>query len=154
MDDSEAWIKRFENRWLANGEDPVSRDNVDSGPITSGEENFSSGDKESDKWFEKFAELWLTKKTNLELKDESKNAAVMEKPEGSSHHIEGVLSELNKGGVVIGDSFLHSDPKGKSMETDFTELFESDLNPDDVIVFDIDPEMAINWWKASKNAGM
>jgi hypothetical protein len=138
MDDSEAWIKRFENRWLANGEDPVSRDNVDSGPITSGEENFSSGDKESDKWFEKFAELWLTKKTNLELKDESKNAAVMEKP----------------GGVVIGDSFLHSDPKGKSMETDFTELFESDLNPDDVIVFDIDPEMAINWWKASKNAGM
>ena len=92
---------------------------------------------DQDEWLKRFASLWLAcEKIHREEPREALEKPVQ--PERSHRHSAEVLAELGKGKVVIGDSFLHPQaPK-----------------PDDLIVFDIDPELAIKWWTASRGLGL
>jgi hypothetical protein len=129
--------------------------------------------RDQEEWLEKFANLWLACEKNHEiLFNKQDDSSIQKQPEiackspgkienlneklsfsTDRNHSSDVLTELSKGKVVVGDGFLkksqvHSEEKEVDNET--LNLEESELNPDDLILFDLDPEMAIKLLTASR----
>ncbi|HDH28718.1 MAG TPA: hypothetical protein ENH13_06260 [Euryarchaeota archaeon] len=148
--DEEKWQNRFTNLWLAGeqgGElvhsiEPIikpsmERNIVESRDVLSGNSQAEvSLDREE--WLEKFAGLWLAEK----------KARLVNRPEKTSLNnpavqIPDLMSELSSGKVVIGQSRIN--PADKNMEPR-----DAAPGPDDLIVFDIDPEIAIKLLTAKK----
>jgi hypothetical protein len=168
MTDHEKWLNRFANLWLACEKD---RDLVqDLEPIEEklgrliGEELNAGISKENineqEEWLMNFANLWLTSKMerepNLSSEFDTHISRVpkLEAPSNDNQvktlHSTGVLAELGKGRVVIGDSYPNLNDQPGEKEELSLGFEDSKLNPDDLIIFDIDPEMAIKLFKASK----
>jgi hypothetical protein len=173
MVDQETWLNKFANLWLAceknqdiiHSQDPIEKKfgRLIKEELTA---NISiERVQEQEEWLERFANLWLaceknrgvlfnkqTEETQLEEKGPADEGEA-EMPSlvvSNRHHAEDVLGLLEKGKVVIADSsLLPRDVDDSSMGIE-----ESDLNPNDLIVFDIDPEMAIKLFTASKGVGL
>jgi hypothetical protein len=107
---------------------------------------------EREEWLERFANLWLACGKNEDLfKEEVKRSKIFS---NRDKHSAEVMSESRNGKVVIDDSLLHDSLKNKNQLSDQgTGDKEYSPNPDDLIVFDIDPEIAIKFLTASRGLG-
>lgn len=167
MEEQELWMNRFSNLWLAGeneGElihsvEPVIEDLdsvIDAGEgseiISVGKPQFEVP-KDRDEWLERFASLWLAcGKDEARFKEEIKGSKIFS---DRYNHSTDVLSELGNGKVIIGDSLLHAASKNKNQPSDADNSSkEFNPDPDDLIVFDIDPEIAIKLLTASKGVGL
>jgi hypothetical protein len=108
---------------------------------------------EREEWLERFANLWLACGKNEDLfKEKVKKSKIFSKRDDK--HSAEVMSENRNGKVVIDDSLLHDSLINKNQ---LSEEGKSDKeyspNPDDLIVFDIDPEIAIKFLTASRGLG-
>jgi thymidylate kinase len=95
--------------------------------------------KEQDEWINKFQNLWWfssRKNNDLNFKDKAEGQFFEDLEKNYSVEI---FSALEKGKVVIADIGLQA-----------LEMEKASVRPDDTLVFDIDPEMAIKLWSASR----
>ncbi len=107
---------------------------------------------EREEWLERFANLWLAcGKDETLFKEEVKRSKIFS---NRDKHLAEVMSESRNGKVVIDDSLLHDSLKNKNQ---LSEQGKGDKeyspNPDDLIVFDIDPEIAIKFLTAYRGLG-
>ncbi len=148
--DEEKWQNRFTNLWLAGeqgGEfvhsiEPITKPSVNMDVSETREVSVEKTQTEAslnrEEWLEKFAGLWLTEKRARLAKGSEKtslNNPVVQIPD--------LTSELSSGKVVVGQS--RTNQPGKNMEPR-----DAAPGPDDLIVFDIDPEIAIKLLTAKK----
>jgi thymidylate kinase len=94
--------------------------------------------KEQDEWFRTFAKLWFSSRKNNDLNFKDKAEGQFFEDLEKNYSVE-IFSALEKGKVVIADIGLQA-----------LEMEKASVRPDDTLVFDIDPEMAIKLWSASR----
>jgi|GEM_PF-6543901 len=146
--DDEKWQNRFTNLWLAGerGEElihsiePITKPEMEAAQVreVSLDKAQTSVSDERDVWLEKFAHLWLTEK-NARLNEKAEITSIT----NPAVQIPDLMSELGSGKGVIGQSRVN--PPGKNMASR-----DAAPGPDDLIVFDIDPEIAIKLLTAKK----
>ncbi len=158
MVDQDAWMNRFANLWLAYHREQETIHSVEAvteKPLTTlSEEGVVSekidGDNSREEWLRSFAELWLAcekdpealLKNRIHPTDFTQRTGPKENLNPELLHdmktYQGeIAAEVSSGKVVIAD--FAPDEK------------VPDLNPDDVIVFDIDPEQAIKVLTSNRN---
>jgi hypothetical protein len=157
--DWEEWLEKFANQWQASEKEdsPITEPNVKMEVSETREVSVDKSQKEAsldrEAWLEKFANHWLACgkdearfKTEVEV---SKNLSNTDK------YSKEVLTEVGNGKVVIDDSLLHvcSNNSNQLNEED-SDKKEFNPNPDDLIVFDIDPEIAIKLLTATRGVGL
>jgi thymidylate kinase len=132
--DQEEWLEKFANLWLA-------------------------CEKNHDKLFNKQEERGVQSESRVECESPEKPGVIGESDSSSEirNHSSDVLSELSKGKVVVGDGFLKKSQRvseERNVENETLNLEESELNPDDLILFDLDPEMAIKLLTSSRGKSL
>jgi hypothetical protein len=167
MEEREQWMNRFSNLWLAGENEETFVHSVepvieDLDPVIELEERSEvpaigkpqiENFEDREEWLERFASLWLAcGKDEVRFKLEVKRSNIFS---GGTRHSSDVLSELGNGRVVIGDSLLHASEKNKNQLRD-EDIGNKEFspNPDDLVVVDIDPEIAIKLLTASRGVGL
>ncbi len=151
--DEDKWQNRFTNLWLAGEQceelvhsiEPITKPSVnmdaDEAREVSVEKTQTEVSLNREEWLEKFAHLWLTEKRVRLPEQHEKNL------DGTNAvDIPDLLTELDRGKAVLGQSRIN--PVDKNMATSAAAP-----GPDDLIVFDIDPKIAIKLLTASKGVG-
>ncbi|MFQ5560831.1 MAG: hypothetical protein ACE5FU_09635 [Nitrospinota bacterium] len=157
MVDQDAWMNRFANLWLAyhreqetiHSIEPVTEKQLDNPSKDIIADNIEPDDSREE-WLRSFAELWLAcEKDPAALLKNRITPTNIKQMEGSKENLNPELSPDMK---TYQGEIAAEVSKGKIVIADFApDEKVPDLNPDDVIVFDINPEQAIKLLTSTRN---